>query len=248
MSEEKFLKHKEEWEKLIAHDPMWAVLSDHQKKGNNWDADEFYETGKKSINRVMKHLLPFLSESRGVALDFGCGLGRLSFPLTEYFTKVIGVDVTRAAIERAKKRMGSENVEFYTNERSDLKFIGDSEVDLVVSLITLQHIRPLYSKKYIAEFLRVLNPQGLAYFQLPSHLIISDLYTFLYALIPNGIFKQISNFVHSNADEGFMEMNSLRRSVVEKIVRANGGEVLEVREDKSAGEKWKSYTYIVRKK
>jgi hypothetical protein len=38
-------RHKREWEDLGAVDPLWAILSDNQKKFGRWDLEEFFQTG-----------------------------------------------------------------------------------------------------------------------------------------------------------------------------------------------------------
>ena len=40
--------------------------------------------------------------------------------------------------------------------------------DFVYSSLVLQHMKPEYSQNYIKEFLRILAPGGLVYFQLPA--------------------------------------------------------------------------------
>jgi SAM-dependent methyltransferase len=41
--------------------------------------------------------------------------------------------------------------------------------DFIVSNIVLKHVPPEIACSYIREFLRVLAPEGIAVFQLPSH-------------------------------------------------------------------------------
>src|SRR6266545_7809449 len=76
-------------------DPLWAILSDPAKKGRRWDAEEFFATGVREVERLMSYLrgLPGAALGRRAALDFGCGVGRLTQPLAEHFTEVVGVDL-----------------------------------------------------------------------------------------------------------------------------------------------------------
>lgn len=41
---------------------------------------------------------------RGVALDFGCGVGRLTRALAAFFDRATGVDISSSMIEEAKKK------------------------------------------------------------------------------------------------------------------------------------------------
>ena len=43
----KLKKHKDNWDLLGKEDPLWAVLTEKDKKGNKWEAAEFLATGKK---------------------------------------------------------------------------------------------------------------------------------------------------------------------------------------------------------
>ena len=52
----------------------------------------------------------------------------------------------------------------------DLKSLTTQAFDFVCSLLVLQHNSSEYAQRYIAEFVRVLNPGGLLVFQVPSGL------------------------------------------------------------------------------
>jgi len=47
--------------------------------------------------------------SGGRALDFGCGLGRLTQPLAERFDEAVGVDIAASMIEGARRQSGGRN-------------------------------------------------------------------------------------------------------------------------------------------
>jgi hypothetical protein len=40
-----FKSQQENWEALAETDPLWAVLSEPEKRGNLWDVGEFYRSG-----------------------------------------------------------------------------------------------------------------------------------------------------------------------------------------------------------
>jgi len=158
------------WEEFGRIDPLWAILTDPSKKNNRWDPQEFFATGEAEIECLMDHVatLP-LSQRRGRALDFGCGVGRLTQALSKYFEQCIGVDIAPSMIELAQEynRFG-DRCQYYVNAADDLRLFEDGRFDFVYSNIVLQHIPPEYSARYIRDFVRVLTPGGMAVFQLPS--------------------------------------------------------------------------------
>ena len=74
-------------------------------------------------------------------------------------------------IQMAKRlnRYG-DKATYRQNSRDDLSLLEDKSADLVLSHITLQHIRPDLAERYIRQFFRIVKPGGLIIFQLPSHL------------------------------------------------------------------------------
>ena len=102
------------------------------------------------------------------ALDFGCGVGRLTRPLGARFAEVVGIDISSKMVELARGFSPPPNCKFVVNNKSDLSVFPDGHFDLIISIITLQHINPRIVKNYLREFMRVLSSGGIAYFQVPE--------------------------------------------------------------------------------
>lgn len=165
------------WDRLAESDPLWAIATEPGKRGNKWDLDEFFASGEHLIAELMTRAAELgYPQSRGRALDFGCGVGRLTQALGHYFETCTGVDVSRQMIERAAayNRQGSKCT-YLTNTKDDLGLFADDAFDFVCSYIVLQHIAPELTKRYIAELVRVLKPGGLLFFQLLGHIHTIDL-------------------------------------------------------------------------
>lgn len=161
---------QENWEIFGKEDPLWAICTDHSKRFNNWDEQEFFETGSAVIDRA----IIWMDESgypkqRRTALDFGCGVGRLTQPLCDHFKTCIGVDIASSMIELAREyNTHGKNCIYHHNENDNLSCFKDDTFDLVFTEHVLQHIHPAIAKRYVAEFIRVLRPGGLARFHCPS--------------------------------------------------------------------------------
>lgn len=158
------------WEAQAKADPLWAILSEDSKRRRGWDLPTFLRTGEEFIEHVMVRFEQLGHNPGGAALDFGCGVGRLTQPLARRFESVVGVDISPTMIEGANRlNKFGERVSYVLNDEPKLSFIPSASLDLVMSFITLQHIPPAVSRAYLDEFLRVLRPGGLLFFQLPSH-------------------------------------------------------------------------------
>lgn len=125
------------WEHMGRNDPLWAILSASEKIGSKWDTAEFFALGEQEISDVMKYVESLDADpARRRALDFGCGVGRLTQPLAVYFEKVDGVDIAPSMIELARtyNRHG-DRVEYHLNARDDLGIFADGSFDFIYTNI-----------------------------------------------------------------------------------------------------------------
>jgi ubiquinone/menaquinone biosynthesis C-methylase UbiE len=161
------------WNALGKTDPLWAILSDPEKKGGHWDIEQFLQTGDEEISRVMQYVDSLeINLRKDKALDFGCGVGRLTQALCRYFKCCVGVDIAQSMIEQANYfNAYQDRCQYYLNETNDLSIFKDNSIDFIYSNLVLQHMEPAYSKNYIKEFIRIVSPGGLVLFQLPSDII-----------------------------------------------------------------------------
>jgi trans-aconitate methyltransferase len=101
--------------------------------------EDFLQTGEQDIAHVMR----VIEESgtvlnRGIAIDFGCGVGRLTQPLASRFALAIGIDISPTMIEAA--------AQYLLNTLDDHSTIPDHSAGLVFSRITLQHMPPAHAR------------------------------------------------------------------------------------------------------
>ena len=166
-----FRSHRREWEELAAVDPLWAILSDPERRGGRWQLDEFFRTGEADVERALAVAGELGRPARRErALDFGCGVGRVTRALSARFDEAVGVDVAEGMVEQAR-RLNEQvgNACFLVNAAPDLGQFDDASFDLVYSRIVLQHLRSADDVlRYVGELLRVTRPGGLVVFQLPA--------------------------------------------------------------------------------
>jgi SAM-dependent methyltransferase len=166
-------RHKQEWEELAKVDPLWAILTSSDRLGGGWELAEFFETGEAEISEMMK-AADDLGEPvrRERALDFGCGVGRLSRPLAERFRECVAIDISEGMVKLARElNEDRPNCRFLVNATPDLGQLESESFDLVYSSLVLQHMPSVEMvEAYVSEFLRILRPGGLAVFQALSHI------------------------------------------------------------------------------
>ena len=105
-----------DWEEFAELDSKWAILSAPDKKYNKWDEEEFFKTGKKEVKYVMDIIKSSNNKINfDMALDFGCGIGRVTQALARHFENVYGVDVSEKMIFKAKEYNKNEKITFIQN-------------------------------------------------------------------------------------------------------------------------------------
>jgi SAM-dependent methyltransferase len=156
------------WESLAQDDSMWAICTDPTRRGRRWEISEFLATGETEISTVLSHIsdLGVRVDFSGIALDFGCGMGRLTQALGRRFAKCIGVDISTTMIDKgASLNPAPEKCELRVNRSPSLEIFDNESFSFVYSNIVLQHVSPRYAERYIQEFVRVLRPGGVLVFQ-----------------------------------------------------------------------------------
>jgi len=159
------------WDRHAASDPLWTVLAFPDKSGGRWTLHEFMKTGEREIallfHRVQELQLKLPSRR---ALDFGCGVGRLTQALARRQEHVLGADISPVMIDIAGRlNRYPDRVEYVCTADHGLETLHSGSFDCIYSNIVLQHVPPDVSVQYLNEFFRLLEPGGLLVFQLPSH-------------------------------------------------------------------------------
>ena len=234
---------QETWDRLGREDPMWAVASNKDR----WDAEEFFATGEAEIAAAMAYAESLsLDLDRRRALDFGCGLGRLTRALGSRYEEAVGVDIAPSMAAAATElNADRENLEFVVNDKPDLDAFESGTFDLVYSNITLQHMAPELAAGYIESFMRVISDRGLVLFQLPSALQATEsgLGARLERARRRGVRRSLRALVRRLSPQPEMEMHFIPREKVTSLIEAAGGVVCDIRANENAGELYESFSY-----
>jgi ubiquinone/menaquinone biosynthesis C-methylase UbiE len=245
------LSLKDDWEDLARVDAFWAILSDPKKSLGRWDVAQFFLTGEKEIELVMNKAEELgYPQKRETALDFGCGVGRLTRALAKYFGQSYGVDISETMINGARRFNKSfSNCHFILNTEPNLRRFSVESFDTIYSNIVLQHLPTTkLIESYLSEFMRTLRVGGLLRFQLPSYIPVP------YRIQPRRRLYTALRVMGFDAKllVQTLKVTPIRMSFVPKrdvtnLLSSVGGHVLEIEEHRLAPTGIRTATYSVTK-
>jgi SAM-dependent methyltransferase len=233
---------EQQWTTLGERDPFWAILTETEKKGGRWDRAAFFQTGIHEIEEVLRTARALSTVRSDSAVDFGCGVGRLSQALAAHFQRVVGVDIAASMIRTAAElNRFPERCSFIHNVAADLSVLPDRSADFIYSSITLQHVVPALARCYIREFFRIARPGGLVIFQLPSRPRSIAWHT-IKSIVPVWASNMLWR-VRTGSPEA-IETYSMKEQKAIRLVNDSGGEVLFVEDNQNGPQGWQSRKYF----
>lgn len=145
----------DDWNALGQSEPFFAVLTDERflrERMSDDDREAFFASGDADVAHILD-LIDRPGFTPSSALDFGCGVGRLTRALTRRVDRVAGVDVAPSML-----RIARENVPNATFSLT----IPVERFDLILSLIVFQHIPTRRGEALLDELLEHLEIGGVA--------------------------------------------------------------------------------------
>jgi 2-polyprenyl-3-methyl-5-hydroxy-6-metoxy-1,4-benzoquinol methylase len=146
-------------------DPYFAVVTDpryHKEQLDSTRRGQFFATGRRQLDRLLGEIEQCTGAPPATtrALDFGCGVGRLTLPLAERCDHVYGVDVSTSMLQEAARNATEQNVNnvAWVETRQLAELSG--QYDLVVSTIVFQHIPVREGERLFATLIQGLRPGG----------------------------------------------------------------------------------------
>lgn len=235
------------WDQFAKRDALWAVLTAPDKKGGGWSLEEFFRRGELEIAALEALLRSHGIELRGrSALDFGCGVGRVTGPLADRFEVALGLDISPRMLELARGyNTRGERCRFAPSS-ADLRGLEASGFDFVYSKLVLQHMSPREVRAYLPELLRVLRPGGLLVFQLPEP--IDDRGRGWKGFIPLPLLRglrRLRRLLSGNVQFPRMDLHGMPQGEVLRLCAS--AELVLVAPDQSHGDLSRGFLYVLRK-
>jgi SAM-dependent methyltransferase len=231
------------WTQFGAEEPYWSVLTGSEYKSDAINHPSILETFYNSSASDISYLDAFLKRndvhlpSDSTVAEFGCGVGRVTGALARRFSRVLAFDVSATHLAVARERMkldGIDNVDFVLLEGpSELHKMNG--IDFFFSFIVLQHNPPPIVAEILEHALAGLNPDGVAFFQVPTygldyHFNVEDYYRGEYA-------------------RSDMEIHFIPQKDIFRMFTKYGFQLLEVRNDHYIGNypSWISNTFLAKR-
>jgi SAM-dependent methyltransferase len=137
---------------------------------NDADPEAFDRSGREAAERLAEYLTP-----ASTALDLGCGIGRVALHVAPRCRRLWAVDASPLMLRYARRRLaGVSTVEFVRSRDTSVPEVPDGSIDLVYSLLVLQHLEREDAFLLLRDVRRMLRPGGTAYLTFPN--LLSDTY------------------------------------------------------------------------
>jgi SAM-dependent methyltransferase len=226
------------WTKLGATRPHWSVLSDDRFAPDTIERyrREFFQSGVRDRDILLATLarLGLTSPSYDTLFEFGCGVARVTPFLARSFSHITACDVSTTHLDIARGVLKQERILNATLRLAAGQDFGMTEgFDIWFSRLVLQHNPPPLIAMILYRAMSLLNPGGIAHFQVPTY---AQGYRFL-----------MKEYLEGPGSD--VEMHVLPMPAIFEIVAKTGCEPLEVWHDNSIGgvPGWVSSTVTAKK-
>ena len=159
---------REDWNERARAAAFHYILSEREFRV----PEDFFRTGEEDYETLVAPVLRKLGfdPSGRVAVDVGCGAGRITRALARRFGHVYGLDVSDEMLKVASTfSRDLANITWLRSDGTSLAPVETTSVDFVFSYLVLQHIpRRDLALGLVAEIIRVLRPGGAFLFQFIS--------------------------------------------------------------------------------
>jgi ubiquinone/menaquinone biosynthesis C-methylase UbiE len=165
--EEQLEKMRREWDERARENARYYVNT----ATTQWTDEEFFDSGERTVAEQILNDMINICQGKDPkqmrVLEIGCGAGRVTRALARVFGEVYAIDISGEMVRQARLALAATpNAHVFQNNGTDLRVLGDIQVDFAFSCIVFQHIPSReVIENYVGEVHRLLRPGGLFKFQ-----------------------------------------------------------------------------------
>jgi SAM-dependent methyltransferase len=129
------------------------------------DWETYWESGRRQVGTLLALARRAGPLGSGLAVEIGCGLGRLTRPLAGHFERVIGVDIADEMLKIARRDAAAPNIAYELLKPGERLPVDDDAADLLLAWTVFRHVSRSAFEGYLDEARRVLRPGGSLLFE-----------------------------------------------------------------------------------
>jgi SAM-dependent methyltransferase len=146
----------QDWTLIGEDEPFYGVLSQEKFLRRNLTPEaleEFWRSGVEEMDYLAGRIRRHFGDYRpAAALDFGCGVGRLTRAMAALAEEVVGLDIAPGMLAQARQH-ATANTRY-------VSALTDETFDWINSIIVFQHIPPARGYALFDDLLGRLRPGG----------------------------------------------------------------------------------------
>ncbi len=165
------LKMQKDWDQRAQENARHFIATGRTE----WTDEAFFQSGEQTLREQIANDLGNVCQGKLPAqmrvLEIGCGEGRITRALANFFGEVHAVDISGDMVARARRSLAEcPNVSVYRNNGMDLRGLPNIPFDFAFSMYVFQHIASYeVIESYLKEVHRLLRPGALFKFQCQGH-------------------------------------------------------------------------------
>lgn len=121
------------------------------------DWDTYWASGRRDLDLTMDLAREVGEFGRDLAIEIGCGLGRITKPLADYFKQVVGVDIAEEMLKQARAYSSASNITYASVPADRHLPVEDGVADIVIAWTVFRHMHKSIFAAYLDEARRALK-------------------------------------------------------------------------------------------
>lgn len=156
---------EDKWEGFAQDDAEFYIYSVDVDFATPEGRQHFFDTGKADVQKILTDSTGHI-RGWGLAIEIGCGTGRLAISMATKFDKVLGVDISPTMLTKLKANCDEFGVGNVRGSLDTESWEDEGQADFVYSYLVFQHIADFeVIEHYFARIAKVLGPGGVCYAQ-----------------------------------------------------------------------------------